>query len=320
VPSTTAPTARDREGQFRHEALMYSGQDEFLRGTLSFIRDGVAAGEPTLVVVSAAKIELLRSHLNGEGDQVHFADMDSVGANPARIIPAWQEFVDRRSSPDRPIRGIGEPIFPSRSPTELVECHRHESLLNLAFADTPRFWLMCPYDTDALDPADIAKAQRNHPFIRGNGASKPSESYTGLEPVAAPFAEPLPEPASPPYTLPFETDTLRTLRTFLYRYAASAGISSPRTDDLVLAVSEVATNSVRHGGGQGLLRVWQDDEAVVCEVWDEGRIDEPLAGRERPSVGRARGRGLWLANHLCELVQLRSFPSGNVVRLHMSRG
>ncbi|MFN2616776.1 MAG: anti-sigma factor RsbA family regulatory protein [Thermoleophilaceae bacterium] len=319
MPPATAPTARDREGSFRHEALMYSGQDEFLRGTLRFIREGLAAGEPILVVVSPAKIELLRAELNGEGDQVHFADMGAVGANPARIIPAWRDFVDH-SGPGRPVRGIGEPISPSRSHSELVECHRHESLLNLAFADTPSFWLMCPYDTGALERPVVEEARRNHPLVRIDGDARESETYGGLEPVAAPFAEPLAEPATPAYELPFEGETLRSLRAFLHRYGASAGISAPRTDDLVLAVSEVAANSVRHGGGGGLLRVWQDADKVICEVRDGGRIDEPLAGRERPLASEPSGRGLWLANHLCELVQIRSFPTGNVVRLHMSRG
>ena len=121
---------------FRHEALLYDGEVGFLTGTLPFIRAGVAAGEPVLVVVSAARIGLLRSALGGNADRVAFADMADVGANPARIIRA---------------RGIGEPIWAGRSPAELVECQRHETLLNLAFAGVPAFWLLCPYDCEALD-------------------------------------------------------------------------------------------------------------------------------------------------------------------------
>ena len=56
---------------------------------------------------------------------------------------------------------------------------------------------------------------------------------------------------------------------------------------------------------------------LVCEVRDAGRIDDPLAGRERPTFDREGGRGLWMINRLCDLVQLRSFPSGAVVRLHV---
>ena len=103
------------------------------------------------------------------------------------------------------------------------------------------------------------------------------------------------------------------------RRAAAAGLDAARTADLVLAVDEVATNSLRHGGGRGTLRIWQDADALVCEVRDAGRIEDPLAGRVRPPLDRDGGRGLWLVNQLCDLVQLRTLPTGAVVRLHVCR-
>ena len=53
---------------FRHEALLYDGEVGFLTGTLPFIREGVAAREPVLVV-SAARVGLLRSALGGDADR-----------------------------------------------------------------------------------------------------------------------------------------------------------------------------------------------------------------------------------------------------------
>jgi anti-sigma regulatory factor (Ser/Thr protein kinase) len=82
-------------------------------------------------------------------------------------------------------------------------------------------------------------------------------------------------------------------------------------------VNEVCTNSIRHGGGCGLLRTWVDHRTLICEVVDRGRIEQPLAGRERPDLARAGGLGLWLANQVCDLVQLRAFANGGAVRLHM---
>ena len=104
------------------------------------------------------------------------------------------------------------------------------------------------------------------------------------------------------------------------RRAQAAGFSTARTGDLVLAVNEVATNSIRHGGGGGVLRVWQSDRALICEVADAGRIADPLAGRQRPVSGQSGGHGLWLCNHICDLVQLRTFAAGGVVRLHTRLG
>ena len=68
--------------------------------------------------------------------------------------------------PGKRLRGIGEPIWAARTPAEMAECHRHEGLLNVAFADSPGFWLLCPYDTTTLDPADVAARVRDPPAGR----------------------------------------------------------------------------------------------------------------------------------------------------------
>jgi DcmR-like sensory protein len=179
---------------FRHEALLYAGDVEYLTGVLPFIREGVAAGEPVLVVVSAARIGLLRSALGPWADRVAFADMAEVGANPARIIPAWRDFVAGHDLARRPARGIGEPIWAGRRPAELVECQRHEQLLNLAFAGVPAWWLLCPYDTATLAPEVVEESRRSHPFVTESGASSVSPAYAGTEAAAAPYAAALPEP------------------------------------------------------------------------------------------------------------------------------
>jgi anti-sigma regulatory factor (Ser/Thr protein kinase) len=89
--------------------------------------------------------------------------------------------------------------------------------------------------------------------------------------------------------------------------------------DLLMAVTEVAGNSLVHGGGAGTIRVWPSAGGVVCEVRDGGWIRQPLAGRMRPAPDGESGRGLWMVNQLCDLLQLRSSPAGTVARLHMRR-
>jgi anti-sigma regulatory factor (Ser/Thr protein kinase) len=303
---------------FRHEALLYCGADGFIDGTLPFLRDGARTGDAMLVVVDAAKIERLREGLGSNADAVAFADMSEVGSNPARIIPAWRAFVD--GHPGRRLRGIGEPIWAQRSTAELVECQRHEALLNLAFADAAAFTLLCPYDVDALDDAVIEKAHHSHPTVARDGAQRPSASYADLEVVAAPFAEPLSDPPPTAHALAFDAGTLGAVRNLVAAQAIAAGLPAGPADDLVLAVNEAATNSVLHGGGQGVLRVWGEAEAVICEISDQGTIVAPLAGREAPPNGNVGGHGLWLCNQLCDLVQIRAFPGGGVVRLHMRCG
>jgi anti-sigma regulatory factor (Ser/Thr protein kinase) len=299
---------------FRHEALLYAGRSEFMERALRFIREGQVADEPVLVMVSGAKIDDLRAELDSEAEGVRFADIGEVGANPARIIPAWRDFV--RSGAGRPLRGIGEPVWAGRSPAELVECQRHDSLLNYAFADA-NFHLLCLYDASTLEDTVLNEACCSHPVVLENGGLRKSDGYRGVAASAAPLREPLPEPSVRPHELVFEKGPLDGLRRFVAQQAADAGISARRTKDLVLAVNEVATNSIRHGGGSGVLRMWQDGDVLISEVRDDGGIEQPLAGRERPARGQMGGHGLWLVNQVCDLVQMRSFADGGVVRMHM---
>jgi anti-sigma regulatory factor (Ser/Thr protein kinase) len=99
-------------------------------------------------------------------------------------------------------------------------------------------------------------------------------------------------------------------------HACQAGVPAERTADLALALHEVAANSVEHGHGEGRLRIWREDDALVCEIRDVGRISDPLVGRTLPAWDDEGGRGLWLANQLCDLVQVRSGDAGTTVRVH----
>ena len=304
---------------FRHEALLYGSHRQFLDGTLDFIAGGLSASEPMLVVLAAGKIEELKQALGADAGRVQFADMADVGTNPARIIPAWSAFADEATARGGPFRGIGEPIWAERSADELVECQRHESLLNLAFAGAAGFRLLCPYDT-TLGPDVLDEAHRSHPeVVTGGSAHRGRGSCRDLAEVAAPFDRPLPEPPPGFEQVPVGPESLGQVRAAVIRHGRHAGLGETRTDDLVMAVNEVVTNTIVHGGGFGTLRLWRQGSSLVCEVTDGGRITDPLAGRVRPAADDERGRGLWLATQLCDLIQVRSFDAASVVRLHMRR-
>jgi anti-sigma regulatory factor (Ser/Thr protein kinase) len=320
MQNTPRTAQQERAGHgFRHEAMLYAGDDGFVAATLPFIRAAVADREPILVVVGTPKIDRLRAELGDDAAHVLFEDMAGVGTNPARIIPVWRAFVEGHAAPGRRMRGIGEPVWAGRTAAELVECQRHECLLNLAFANAMDFWLACPYDVAALDPDVVEHVRDSHPVLVQDGAARASDACLDHAAVAAPFTEPLPEPAAGASEIPFDGDALFGLRALVVAHATSAGLDELRAGDLVLAVHELATNSVRHGGGHGVLRMWHDDDAVICEVRDAGRIVHPMAGRERPESDQLGGHGLWLINQLCDLVQIRSFATGGVVRLHVRR-
>jgi anti-sigma regulatory factor (Ser/Thr protein kinase) len=310
----TSPRDGVRNG-FSHEAVIYATSPEFLAGTLPFVQEGLEADEQILAVLSPEKIDLLRAELAKDAHRVRFTDLATVGANPARIIPVWMRFVDERV-PGRGVRGIGEPIHAARSSAELVECQQHESLLNHAFDATPAFRLLCPYDV-VLGPEVLEEAARSHPLVHSTGRVVPSLGWDLGERPARPYETALPNPSASFEQLAFAMGQLHDLRTFVARHAAAAGLDAERTSDVVLAVNEIATNSLRYGGQRGTLTIWHEGTTLICEVHDTGQIADPLAGRRLPSPTAVGGFGLWLVNHLCDLVQVRTGPGGSVVRLHV---
>jgi anti-sigma regulatory factor (Ser/Thr protein kinase) len=305
---------------FQHEALFYAGIDDFLAGTLPFLRDGLEHGEPMLVAVPGSRVRALKAELGESANSIAFFDMEVIGRNPAHIIPAWSEFLAANGGGARAVRGIGEPIWAGRSDSELVECQRHESLLNVAFAHSGSWRLLCPYDTVGL-PADvIAEAERSHPWVSHCEAGRcESTRCRDLDAMSAPFDVPLPEPPPHAMTLAFGLDDIPAVRGLIAKLSAEAGLDQNRADDFVLATHEILTNSVRHAGGRGTVRTWSDARGVFCDVIDTGKIERPLVGRERPRDDQPGGRGVWMANQLCDLVQIRTFAEGNVVRLHIRR-
>jgi serine/threonine-protein kinase RsbW len=116
----------------------------------------------------------------------------------------------------------------------------------------------------------------------------------------------------------FGVADLPTLRRAVKSSAKRVGLTESKAGDLALAVNEIATNAIVHGGPPATLRIWGRGREIVCEVADAGPgIHDALAGRQRPAVDSSAGRGLWLARHLCDAVKIGN-GSGCTVTLHAS--
>jgi serine/threonine-protein kinase RsbW len=106
-----------------------------------------------------------------------------------------------------------------------------------------------------------------------------------------------------------------TLRHAVASCAAAAGLDGDRLEDFVIAVNELLTNAVRHGGGAGQVRLSRDSAAVVCEVTDRGPglavlpPDKP----NRPTANEPGGWGLWLAGELTDTLDLKTGADGTTV-------
>ncbi len=312
---------------FRHEILPYTeGPDGFLRGVYPIITRALYAGIPVLVAVRGELIGALREALGRDARRVRLRDMHVLGRNPARIIPAWASFLARdvaEANGSEPALGTGEPVRPGRGPGEQQECAIHEHLLNRAFDGRAPGRLLCPYDLDALGTEVIEAARRSHAFVCSDGMSWINDGFAGAGAGWPAHQGSLPAP--PPSAIVREmrfrgARELARLRRFVRSGASEGRLSQRAAEDLVLAVNELATNSLQHGGGRGSCRMWSDGGTLLCEVSDSGHIRDPLAGMVRADPGQPRGRGLWVVNQLCELVQIRSGEAGTVVRIHARPG
>jgi anti-sigma regulatory factor (Ser/Thr protein kinase) len=114
------------------------------------------------------------------------------------------------------------------------------------------------------------------------------------------------------------TTNLSEVRALAESEARGFGLPEYRILDFVIAVSEVAANTVRHARSAGSMEIWLDGGELVCEIRDAGVITDPLAGRKRPPPEANGGHGLWLVHQVCDYVDLRSDETGTVIRLHMS--
>lgn len=91
-------------------------------------------------------------------------------------------------------------------------------------------------------------------------------------------------------------------------------------EELVLAVTELAGNTVRHAGGGGHLAIWITAEGVVCEVSDQGGgLQDPLAGLMPPKPNASAGMGLWIARQLSDSFAIGTDDDGTTVRIAVDR-
>jgi anti-sigma regulatory factor (Ser/Thr protein kinase) len=292
-----------------HMIYPYAGAQQFLSGALAYIERARETGAAVIVAAPTRQRAALEEHLADDG-RVSFMDTTALGRNPGRLIPAWQDWIGRQAEAGV-VHGINEPAWASGDVARQGEARYEEWLLNLAFAQAPAWSLLCPVDTTSYRPKAVEALARCHPLV-WNGA----DHVAAVDYLADAYEfDELPEPPAKAEQFAYRLDDLQTVRDTVSRWALRT-LPTRRARELTLAVSEVATNSIRYGGGSGTLRFWRQDDALVCEVRDGGVITDPLAGRVRPPATELGGRGLWFVHRLCDLVQIRSVAGrGTCIRL-----
>jgi anti-sigma regulatory factor (Ser/Thr protein kinase) len=296
----------------RHEALLYASPTEYLAALKSFVEEGLRDREAVMIALPPQKLELVRRSIRTSDAEL--IDMTELGRNPARVVAGIIEFVEELGR--RPARVVCEMQWPSRSPAAAREAARTDVLLDLALHDYP-LWVLCPYDTVSSLAGVIERVPRFHPWVLSNSHHLQSTSYRAAGSLDTDAFWQLEAPQAPPQELLHFHD-LADVRHRVHAWASAAGLPPDRVDDLVLAVNEVASNSILHGGGGGSLVMWTaPDGSLVCDLSDTGQISDPLVGTRGPGPSSG-ATGLWLVNQLCDLVEIRSDGAGTCVRLTLS--
>lgn len=294
---------------FEHELLEYRGISDGTRLVGDRVRVALRAGAPVLVVAPATTLDALRGHLDVHSDRrlqdhVYFLDLNVSYRNPALLAQVLIDFVDAHPDGPAPV-GICEIAHGGRDPDELIECELHDSVLGLLFDGVRPWHLTCLIDLDDLSSSAVERQR----LLHGPHAAEVAERAR-----TTPLAEPSPAPA----TYPFNSDTAREARGWAVERGRAEGLTGKALETLEIVAGELTINSISHGGSTGTVRVWSTPSTVVCEVADHGQFVDPLAGRRRPTALQIGGRGLWIINQFCALQQVRSTPSGTVVRAHIS--
>ncbi|KAA1249446.1 sensor histidine kinase [Mycobacterium simiae] len=297
-----------------HAALLYRGEGAYLDTVLPFVAEGLAKSESVLIALPQKSLALVRQALGDAADEVTMADITEIGRNPGRIL-GWQAaFAAERA--DRPVRITTEILWPGRTVEEYPACVQHEALFNMAFAGRD-MTALCLYDAEALDTIAAADVGCTHPVLWQSGSMQISPDY---QPVAVldRYNQPLPNSATAVHYTVRTAGDLGPARSFATRYAQWLGLSADGVTNLLLIMTELATNSLQHAGSACRLAFWQHNGNLVCQASDQGRLDDPLAGRRPPPTDDATaGRGLYLVNTIADLVRSHTSVNGTTIQAYL---
>jgi anti-sigma regulatory factor (Ser/Thr protein kinase) len=302
-----------------HDGVFHGDDDELLAATVPFLLDGLAAGETAVVVCGERCRELLVDALPPD-DRLHLLAPSDVYERPAGAIANYQHMMDRyaRSGVSR-VRVVVELDF-GATPAEWMEWSRFDAVVEHALGPYP-MWIVCAYDRLRLPEPVLASAALTHSHLRTGSLRTVNPDHLDPAEFLRRTASNGPDPieSGPPVLDVADVRDLGELRGAVRR-AALAGCAMPvhQVQEFVLAVNEVATNALLHGGSPVGVRLWAAAGRLVCTVTDRGAgFDDPFAGYlpgHDDGVVHV-GMGLFATRQVCDRVDFEHVSGGFSVRL-----
>ena len=323
---TVAPArSEQRQGApdpFRHLAVVHDDVDELVAALAPLIDAAVAHEALVWAAVDGPIRRAVERHLGDAAGDVVFGEPAqpysySGQTTAARRAERLREMVDDDRgalilSDSSTIGGGGaDPSVPDVRSVVDASC-------NLALAGMP-VTLVC-----LCSAADVSEAGErfrywNHPELLDGASVSPNPRYRLPEDVLAAFpAPPAPALGPPDHETTFDgVGALRAVRHATRDRGEEAGLDDDQVDGLVLAVAELVSNSIEHGPGRGTMSWWTAPGRIVAEVHDVGHMTTTTPGLRRPSIRSPRGRGVWLARQLSDVLHLWTGDDGTHVRLEL---
>lgn len=305
APAHTAPS-------LVHAAAYHSSRTDLLAQLVPIVEHALVRDERVALALQPDTEAALRTEL-GAGAPLHvLAPPAEAGSGQTVALQRGREL--RELTRDGPVTVLTEHLSELDGPdgsfwTEL------DAAVNVALAELP-VRLTCFFPELPLHQSVLDGAAENHPYVLVRGGLHPNPRHRAPREVLTehPVTPPL-LLGVPDVTVSFRSWQLQDVRRAVRRLAGAAGFTDDRTEDVVLAVNEVATNAVEHSGPAAELHVWATGGGLVCEVHDTGVLADPLPGMASPHPSEPRGRGLWIARQLCDLLHVWSDDHGTHVRV-----
>ena len=297
-----------------HTSLFYDGGQEYATGAGGFLRAGLEDGHRGLVVAPTHRVDLLRSALGRDADEVAFIENTTAYAPQWNVYRLLFEFLD--TSPEVRACIVAEQALADRVPAEVVDYRRLEAAANLVFAGHA-VDMVCPYDAGSLPAHLLEIGLRAHAGVLTDGRVVPNAGHHDpLEQLAVLSTVVAPPPDAVTLDCSSPADVAGARRLVRAR-GAELGLAPDVVADVALAVTEVLTNALEHGAAFALLHLYDAGPTWVCHVHDGGLEPlDPLAGLVPPAEPSDHGYGLWLARQVCAAVDVGTNRSGTHVRLH----
>jgi len=301
-----------------HRALVYHDDASFLDGVVPFVREGMRDDAHVLAVVTPKKGRWLREALADEATAVEFADAHGIYERHGRMFTAVHGSLERHGVPGRGrLRLVAEQALASRTEADVRAYMRYEAAANLVFRRYDAS-VLCPYDVRGLPDAVVRDALCTHPEVVENGRSRHSSLFEDPRAYVRRTVRERPAPADAASARLEGLEDLPPARALVRAHAEVAGLADVAVEDMVVAASEVATNALLHGRHPRTLWTYVAEGHLVCQVRDAGPgPPDPLAGFLPPNGERLRGRGLWLAHQLCDIVEIAGGQDRTNVYLRM---